>query len=546
MRSLTDLYLEWEDVLSVEPVDVALIASLEAEAEAQGVKLNDVADVLVAGFGRWNPDLHPRGRDGRFIEIFGLIDLLNFDLGDGPRRDYRGKVMAIRPNRHAPGKPDSEVEVPGHGKIVAKPDQIRSAEKAAARLDVPDAPRPMPDVTPDAGDRLFEVATEAPIDVTRIAHIGDKLNITQDRANTIRIDELDFEVPGIRQDEFYKAFNAFDNTPGAYETEFDRPRMEGGWKRGRLSEALGRQRSFDVIGVVEGNDGKVLVVEEGLNPDEMLKLFVYDTNMDLDGPLQFKAENELGRATLTPWEYRGLLDRMGIEEHGTLPQYMDYVNDVAYGVDDEDREALRDILRRDAKLNDMAEQFQIRRGDLEQAIKSRARKEGWDTPEPEPMAYPPLSVDTSSYDALPDDTGNRAQAFARLNDAGFDGPNPSGDGQPGIYVFVRISASSIQTPVPGNRVAKDACLVGKLSLVISWARRASLTPGLPIFLISPNMMVRFFRCRIRLGFSTMGVGSARTEEWRQGMSPSEMRSFCLAIFQVWSRTLMSSTAVRVI
>jgi hypothetical protein len=84
----------------------------------------------------FNPDMHPRGRDGKFIEKFGLIEL--FDHPD-TTPGQRGQVTGIKPNSKTPGRPDIEVRLfdadgkPGQT-ITVKPDNIGAAPEKG-RLD---------------------------------------------------------------------------------------------------------------------------------------------------------------------------------------------------------------------------------------------------------------------------------------------------------------------------------------------------------------------------------------------------------------------------
>jgi Arc/MetJ-type ribon-helix-helix transcriptional regulator len=99
VNAVSELYATWERELAQldhEP-DPALIASLESQALDMGVDLFDVFTTLTAAF---DPSLHPRGKDGKFIEVGGLIRLFNFSIQgkDGKQHDFsgrRGKVLGI-------------------------------------------------------------------------------------------------------------------------------------------------------------------------------------------------------------------------------------------------------------------------------------------------------------------------------------------------------------------------------------------------------------------------------------------------------------------
>jgi Zeta toxin len=155
--SVEVLYERWERELAQvyrEP-DAALVASLEAEAEAQGFDLLDIHDALTAA--SFDELLHPRGHDGKFIEKGGLVKLLNYRVQgkNGKAYDFdgqRGKVLSITPDkRDKKGPPDVRVGVfrPGQSDtdnpstvITVKPSNIEQAPEKA-RLDDLDAPAAM-------------------------------------------------------------------------------------------------------------------------------------------------------------------------------------------------------------------------------------------------------------------------------------------------------------------------------------------------------------------------------------------------------------------
>ena len=83
------------------------------------------------GVGDWNPDLHPRGRDGRFIEKFGWVDIFGHpNFPDGTR----GEVQEIRPNPRTPGRPDIVVKVGNDRVAVTKPLNVSEAPRTKAVL----------------------------------------------------------------------------------------------------------------------------------------------------------------------------------------------------------------------------------------------------------------------------------------------------------------------------------------------------------------------------------------------------------------------------
>lgn len=112
-----------------------------------------VAAALTAAF---DADLHPRGKDGKFITKFGLIKLFGKINGpDGESLDgQRGVVHAIVPDSNDPGNPTIQVNIPGpDGKpkfvVNVKPSNVEAAPEKA-RLDKPIDLRPPWD-DPDSG-----------------------------------------------------------------------------------------------------------------------------------------------------------------------------------------------------------------------------------------------------------------------------------------------------------------------------------------------------------------------------------------------------------
>lgn len=89
----------------------------------------------------YNSDLHPRGRDGKFIETLGLIRLTGGTIRgkDGTSHSLtglRGRVEAITPDKKSPGNPTIRVRLLGpDGKpgpaIDVKPHVISSADEKA-------------------------------------------------------------------------------------------------------------------------------------------------------------------------------------------------------------------------------------------------------------------------------------------------------------------------------------------------------------------------------------------------------------------------------
>lgn len=143
MDTLDDIYHAWRGELlkPVDQINIDRIAELETAAYSRGASLVQIlaSGALVAA--PWDADRHPRGKDGKFIELMGWV---NLTTGSG-NQDRRGQVTDISPDPANPGKPKITVELEGENgvpkrKIVVTPDKILSAPKQKARLDAPDAP----------------------------------------------------------------------------------------------------------------------------------------------------------------------------------------------------------------------------------------------------------------------------------------------------------------------------------------------------------------------------------------------------------------------
>jgi hypothetical protein len=219
-----DLFLEWQEALNDSEVDAARVASLESQARDMGIDLwgintlmlNSMTTARTAAINiQWNPDLHPRGRDGKFIESFGLVRLFDFTDRKGNRwPESSGKVTDITPDPDNPGNPDIEVELPEGGHVTVKPNQVASAPDIKARLgdrELGGEPsgRPevnyigAPDYEPEAPDeeQLEEDITFADTVYNTSRDIGmlnpgDEIILPGDMPGTI----VDFEFPGDRPD----------------------------------------------------------------------------------------------------------------------------------------------------------------------------------------------------------------------------------------------------------------------------------------------------------------------------------------------------------
>lgn len=99
-----------------------------------------VTAALTASARKFNPLLHPRGKDGRFIKVGGWVRGL-FDIIDGDGREMRrAKVTRVSSN---PGNPDNPriYAVTDLGEeVVATVDRIDTAAPTKAMLDFDDSP----------------------------------------------------------------------------------------------------------------------------------------------------------------------------------------------------------------------------------------------------------------------------------------------------------------------------------------------------------------------------------------------------------------------
>lgn len=149
MRQVSDvdLFEVWDrEKGSATPVE-PLISAYELEAKRRGFDLQAVAAsvVTVLTAGQFNPDMHPRGMDGTFIEKLGIVDVVNFKTKvngkDETINKQRGQVTAITPDPKNPGKPDIKVvfKDPTTGEnsevLTVKPGNVKQAPQQKARLD---------------------------------------------------------------------------------------------------------------------------------------------------------------------------------------------------------------------------------------------------------------------------------------------------------------------------------------------------------------------------------------------------------------------------
>jgi GNAT superfamily N-acetyltransferase len=142
-----DLLLRWMHELRSPAPDPVIIASLEAAAT---VPLADAYQAFTAANRVFNPDLHPRGKDGKFIEKLGIVKLIGASVKgkDGKKLSLdgrRARVEAITPDPQRPGDPRIRVAVLEEGKPIGsielrRNQMVQAPEKA--RLDLPMGPKP--------------------------------------------------------------------------------------------------------------------------------------------------------------------------------------------------------------------------------------------------------------------------------------------------------------------------------------------------------------------------------------------------------------------
>jgi len=86
---------------------------------------------IVAGV--FDETLHPRGHDGRFIEIGGLMKIISGDY-----KDERGTVESITPDKN--GRPTIRLKLDDGESVDVKPDAIEQAADKARLYDATDMP----------------------------------------------------------------------------------------------------------------------------------------------------------------------------------------------------------------------------------------------------------------------------------------------------------------------------------------------------------------------------------------------------------------------
>ena len=88
---------------------------------------------LVALGRKFDPQLHPRGRDGKFLEKLGFVDY----TPRGSRETKRGQVVGIKPRRSGVGGIDVTVKFEDGSTVKVSPNLLKNAPESKARIDGP-------------------------------------------------------------------------------------------------------------------------------------------------------------------------------------------------------------------------------------------------------------------------------------------------------------------------------------------------------------------------------------------------------------------------
>lgn len=147
--------MRWLSELTSRTPDPVLVASLEMIAEDRGWHPYDAWRALTAA--TFDANVHPRGRDGKFIEKLGMVKLSGKVGGFGRKTDVtgqRGQVVDIIPDPKG-GQPKIRVKLTDkngrEGTIDVTPDMVEQAPEKARLDGAPAAP------AADAGKSLDEL-----------------------------------------------------------------------------------------------------------------------------------------------------------------------------------------------------------------------------------------------------------------------------------------------------------------------------------------------------------------------------------------------------
>lgn len=142
-----------------EPLEASAACSdYETVVASMRNRVHGEPESLVAFGRKFDPDLHPRGRDGKFLEKLGFVDF----TPRGSRETKRGQIVGMRHRRGGLGNNDYvevTVEFEDGSKVKTTPRLLKNAPESKARIDGPVS-------TPNAGVDKPEVrspeVTQAP------------------------------------------------------------------------------------------------------------------------------------------------------------------------------------------------------------------------------------------------------------------------------------------------------------------------------------------------------------------------------------------------
>jgi len=192
--TMAELYRGWlQELVQLEHApDRALVAGLEARArDDYGVELVEVAHemralVAVGGIGakRFEPQLHPRGKDGKFIDKLALVDVFGlhgFQHGQRGHKEVEGQVQDIIPDPNDPENPiirvkmtDPRWDAKAFGETVdVKPDQITERAPVKGKLPGIPTPTPTPETKPTPTPETAPAQVKATGPMPAIAPLGE-------------------------------------------------------------------------------------------------------------------------------------------------------------------------------------------------------------------------------------------------------------------------------------------------------------------------------------------------------------------------------------
>jgi len=267
-----DLYLEWEQALNEPEVDSTVVAGLESKARDMGIDLWQINNIMLNGLtaASFDPNLHPRGRDGKFIETLGFVRLFDFVDKKGTRHsEASGRVKSIKPDERNPGSPDVEVTLDDGSSVVVKPSQVATAPRSKARLRLE---TPEGDTSPAAEarrsiDQLF--AEDPPLSDRQIQEFEGRRDpeALYEKAKN-RIDAAlnsDYSKPSDEQIEAW-ATELRDLRPDGVGAESDRPFRN-------LSDAELRKTYADTVDRAVGDIDPQLAESLGLDAEYLREEF---------------------------------------------------------------------------------------------------------------------------------------------------------------------------------------------------------------------------------------------------------------------------------